>query len=127
MNDLLRSAIESVFRQESGKIIAGLIRVSGSFDLAEEAMQDAFAAALTHWQQAGIPANPAAWITSAARRKLVDYARRARTRRDKEDALAYETERSIEPEDTFAEAEAMNFPDDRLRLIFTCCHPALNA
>lgn len=127
MNDDLRSVIESVFRQESGKIIAGLIRISGSFDLAEEAMQDAFAAALVHWQQAGIPENPAAWITSVAHRKLVDYARRARTRRDKEDALAYETETSITPDDPFARAEAMNFPDDRLRLIFTCCHPALNA
>jgi RNA polymerase sigma-70 factor (ECF subfamily) len=127
MNDDLRAAIESIFRQESGKIIAGLIRVSGSFDLAEEALQDAFAAALVHWQQAGIPENPAAWITSTAHRKLVDYARRARTRRDKEDALAYETETSIAPEDPFAGAEAMNFPDDRLRLIFTCCHPALNA
>jgi RNA polymerase sigma-70 factor (ECF subfamily) len=90
-------------------------------------MQDAFAAALVHWQQAGIPENPVAWITSAAHHKLVDYARRARTRRDKEDALAYETEPSITPEDPFAGAEAMNFADDRLRLIFTCCHPALNA
>src|SRR5215469_6199706 len=98
MNDDLRRAIEFVFRQESGKIIAGLIRVSGSFDLAEEAMQDAFAAALAHWQQAGIPENPAAWITSAAHRKLVEYARRARTRRDKEGALAYETETSVTPE-----------------------------
>src|SRR6516162_3806415 len=124
MNHDLRCAIESVFRQESGKIVAGLIRVSGSFDLAEEAMQDAFAAALVHWQQAGIPANPAAWITATARRKLVDYARRARTRRDKEDALAYGTETSIAPEDPFAGTEAMSFPDDRLRLIFTCCHPA---
>jgi RNA polymerase sigma-70 factor (ECF subfamily) len=127
MNRDLRCTIESVFRQESGKIVAGLIRVSGSFDLAEEAMQDAFAAALVHWQQAGIPANPAAWITATARRKLVDYARRARTRRDKEDALAYGTETSIAPEDPFAGTEAMSFPDDRLRLIFTCCHPALNA
>src|SRR5262252_5766169 len=127
MNDDLRSAIESVFKQESGKIIAGLIRVSGSFDLAGEALQDAFAAALIHWQQSGIPEKPAAWITSAAHRKLVDYARRTRTRLDKEDALAYETETSIAPEDPFAGAEVMNFPDDRLRLIFTCCHPALNA
>jgi RNA polymerase sigma-70 factor (ECF subfamily) len=127
MNHDLRCAIESVFRQESGKIVAGLIRVSGSFDLAEEAMQDAFAAALAHWQQGGIPANPAAWITSTARRRLIDFARRARTRSDKEDALAYETETSVAPEDPFAGAEAMNFPNDRMRLMFTCCHPALNA
>jgi RNA polymerase sigma-70 factor (ECF subfamily) len=127
MSHDLRNVIESVFRQESGKIIAGLIRVSGSFDLAEEAMQDAFAAALVHWPEGGIPENPAAWITSTAHRKLVDYARRARTRHDKEDALAYETETSIAPENPFAHDEAMKFPDDRLRLMFTCCHPALNA
>jgi len=127
MSHDLRNVIESVFRQESGKIIAGLIRVSGSFDLAEEGMQDAFAAALVHWPEGGIPENPAAWITSTAHRKLVDYARRARTRHDKEDALAYETETSIAPENPFAHDEAMKFPDDRLRLMFTCCHPALNA
>jgi RNA polymerase sigma-70 factor (ECF subfamily) len=122
-----RNVIESVFRHESGKIIAGLIRFSGAFDLAEEAMQDAFAAALVHWPEGGIPKNPAAWITSTAHRKLVDYARRARTRHDKEDALAYETKTSIAPENQSADDEAMKFPDDRLRLIFTCCHPALNA
>ena len=84
--DELRSTVDSIFRRESGRIIAGLIRVSQSFDLAEEAMQDAFAAALTHWVK-GIPDNPAAWITAAARRKLIDYARRERTRRDKQDQL----------------------------------------
>ena len=72
----LRATIESVFRQESGIIIAGLIRVSGSFDLAEEAMQEAFAAALTHWPTSGVPQNPAAWITTVARRKIVDFVRR---------------------------------------------------
>src|SRR6516225_3453300 len=100
--DDLRNTADAIFRRESGKIIAGLIRVSGSFDLAEEAMQDAFAAALVHWRQAGVPENPAAWITSAAHHKLVDYARRARTRHEKEDALAYETETSIAPENPFA-------------------------
>ena len=98
--------------------------MSQSFDLAEEAMQDAFAAALTHWVN-GIPDNPAAWITAAARRKLIDYARRERTRRDKQDQLLYETETSTSEADPIADAE-MDFPDDRLRLIFTCCHPALN-
>src|SRR6516225_8392514 len=120
----IRSTAESVFRQESGRIIAGLIRISGSFERAEEAMQEAFASALAAWPVKGIPGNPAAWIITAARRKLIDAARRERTRRDKEDALKYELESSgsaAEPEDT-----AMDFPDDRLRLIFTCCHPALN-
>jgi RNA polymerase sigma-70 factor, ECF subfamily len=124
--DELRAAVESVFRRESGRIIAGLIRVSGSFDLAEEAMQDAFAAALARWPAQGIPDSPAAWITAVARRKLIDYARRARTRRDKADDLLRETEASQTDEAPGVDADAMSFPDDRLRLIFTCCHPALN-
>lgn len=124
--DELRSRIESVFRNESGRIIAHLIRVSGSFDLAEEAMQDAFAAALNHWPERGIPDNPAGWITAAAHRKLIDYARRGRTRREKEDQLLYETPTTTDPEEMPGEGDDMDFPDDRLRLIFTCCHPALN-
>lgn len=126
MADDLRSTVETVFRQQSGRIIAGLIRLSGSFDLAEEAIQDAFAAALVHWPHKGAPENPGAWITAAARRKLIDYARRERTRRNKEDFLAYETESSTVPGDASSETDEENFPDDRLRLIFTCCHPALN-
>jgi RNA polymerase sigma-70 factor, ECF subfamily len=122
--DELRSTVDGIFRRESGRIIAGLIRMSQSFDLAEEAMQDAFAAALTHWVN-GVPDNPAAWITATARRKLIDYARRERTRRDKQDQLLYETETSTSGTDPIGDAD-MDFPDDRLRLIFTCCHPALN-
>src|SRR5215510_9124790 len=87
----LRSAVEQVFRRESGRIVAGLIRVSQSFDLAEEAMQDALASALVDWEKKGIPENPAAWINAVARRKLVDYARRDRTRRSNQDQLLYET------------------------------------
>src|SRR5438874_5060417 len=121
----LRATIESVFRQESGIIIAGLIRVSGSFDLAEEAMQEAFAAALTHWPTSGVPQNPAAWITTVARRKIVDFVRRDRVRQEKHDRLLKETETATRPEDP-VDDDSMNFPDDRLRLIFTCCHPALN-
>jgi RNA polymerase sigma-70 factor, ECF subfamily len=124
--DELRASIDSIFRQESGRIIAGLIRISGSFDVAEEAMQDAFAAACSNWPEKGVPQNPGAWITAVAQRKLVDYARRDRTRRDKEDALIYDTPTSTAPEDPFNPNEDMSFPDDRLRLIFTCCHPALN-
>src|SRR6516164_7132869 len=123
--EILRETVEAVFRRESGKIIAGLIRISGSFDLAEEAMQDAFAAALEHWP-AEMPENPAAWIASAARRKLIDYARRERTRRDKEDQLLYETNTVTREPDPADEASLMDFADDQLRLMFTCCHPALN-
>ena len=128
----LHTTVEQIFRQESGRIIAGLIRVSQSFDLAEEAMQDALASALYHWEQKGIPANPGAWINAVAQRKLIDYARRDRTRRDNQDQLLYETNKSVASCEENAESgasdceEEMNFPDDRLRLIFTCCHPALN-
>jgi RNA polymerase sigma-70 factor (ECF subfamily) len=122
-----KAVAESVFRQQSGRIIATLIRISGSFDLAEEAVQDAFAAALVRWPTAGIPDNPAAWITTAAHRKLIDFLRRDRTRREKQDPLRYETPTSYQTEhgDCF-DASSMNYPDDRLRLIFTCCHPAIN-
>ena len=120
------TVIESVFRQESGRIIATLIRLSGSFDLAEEAMHEAFAAALGNWQERGIPENPGAWITAVAHRKLIDYVRRERTKIEKQDVLLYETEMSLRKEDISSDATSMTFPDDRLRLIFTCCHPALN-
>jgi RNA polymerase sigma-70 factor, ECF subfamily len=118
-----RATVESVFRSESGRIIAGLIRVSRSFYLAEEAMQDAFAAAVASWQADGIPDNPAAWITAAARRKLIDYARRENTRRNNEGQLIYEYESRCS---TIDEEMSRPFEDDRLSLIFTCCHPAIN-
>jgi RNA polymerase sigma-70 factor (ECF subfamily) len=118
-------AIEAVFRRESGRILAGLIRMSGSFDRAEEALQEALALALARWPVTGIPQNGAAWITAVAQRKLIDGARRDRTRLEKQDELRADLERpSTMPEPD--EEAAMHFPDDRLRLIFTCCHPALN-
>ena len=122
MDDHL-ATVESVFRSESGRIIAGLIRISHSFDLAEEAMQDAFAAAVVSWRTEGIPCNPAAWIATTARRKLIDYVRREQTRRNHEGQLLYEYEsRSC----AIDEEMSRPFEDDRLSLIFTCCHPALN-
>lgn len=117
------ATVEQVFRSESGRIIAGLIRVSHSFDLAEEAMQDAFAAAVISWRNEGVPVNPAAWITAAARRKLIDYARREQTRRNHEGQLLYEYESRSNAID---EEMSRPFDDDRLSLMFTCCHPALN-
>src|SRR5579863_10183505 len=122
----IRSVAESVFRQESGRIVASLIRVSCSFDRAEEAMQEAFASALASWPVKGIPENPPAWIMTTARHKLIDAIRREQTRRDRQDSLAYETETATTFEDAGLE-DAMYFSDDRLRLIFTCCHPALHA
>ena len=105
--------------------MATLIRLSGSFDWAEEALQEAFASALATWPRSGMPANPAAWIMTTARHRLVDFARRDHTRAEKEDAVTYDIQMrggsEADPED-----DAMHLPDDRLRLIFTCCHPALN-
>jgi len=121
----VRALAEAVFREESGRIVASLIRISGSFDRAEEAMQEAFASALASWPETGVPANPGAWITTAAHRRIIDAVRRERTRRDKQDSLRYEIESSAPATQEFEE-EPMGFADDRLRLIFTCCHPALN-
>jgi RNA polymerase sigma-70 factor, ECF subfamily len=122
MDDHL-ATVEAVFRTESGRIIAGLIRISHSFDLAEEAMQEAFAAAVVSWRTQGIPSNPAAWIATTARRKLIDYARREQTRRNNEGQLLYEYESRS---NTIDDEMSRPFEDDRLSLIFTCCHPALN-
>lgn len=122
-----KTVVEEVFRQESGRIIATLIRLAGSFDLAEEAMQEAFTTALQSWPEKGVPDNPGAWITAVAQRKLIDHGRRERTRREKQDPLLYETPTTHAPEaEALFAGEEMNYPDDRLRLIFTCCHPALN-
>ena len=120
-----QATAESVFREESGKIIATLIRLSGSFDRAEDAVQEAFASALASWPKTGIPSNPAAWLMTTAHRKLIDQGRRERTQREKEDAVRYEIE-ALRPASEPELETAMHLPDDRLRLIFTCCHPALN-
>lgn len=117
----VESEVERVFREEHGRIIATLIRRCGSFDLAQEAMQDALVAALTHWREHGMPDSPAAWITTTANRKLIDIVRRARTRRDKQVLLCEESE-TTEAGGGMSEEPSQ----DRLRLIFTCCHPALS-
>jgi RNA polymerase sigma-70 factor, ECF subfamily len=117
--------IEQVFREEYGRIIATLIRISGSFDLAEEALQEAFIVAVSKWELEGPPDNPGAWLTTVAHRKLLDALRRDRTRTDKQAELTYETTRLqpyVEPE---LFEDVVEYSDDRLRLIFTCCHPSL--
>jgi RNA polymerase sigma-70 factor (ECF subfamily) len=125
-SDAAHDAVDRLFREEQGRAVATLIRVTGDFDLAEEAVQDAFISALETWPQRGIPINPGAWITTTARNRAIDRLRRRRRLTEKTETLAreaaLETElRAIEtgPEDT------MQIADDRLRLIFTCCHPAL--
>jgi RNA polymerase sigma-70 factor (ECF subfamily) len=126
----LKSIADCVFREESGRIVASLIRISGSFDLAEEAMQEAFASALVHWPARGVPEKPGAWIMAVAHRKLIDGVRRATTRTGKQDALTQEVQRSAACLNHGAAndmpVDSTEYPDDRLRLIFTCCHPALN-
>jgi RNA polymerase sigma-70 factor (ECF subfamily) len=118
--------VDRLFREEQGRAVATLIRVLGDFDLAEEAVQDAFIAALETWPARGVPDNPGAWITTTARNRAIDRLRRRRRLSEKIDALGRETTesalRSIDPEPA---EDAMHLADDRLRLIFTCCHPAL--
>ncbi len=122
----MSETLEQVFREEYGRIIATLIRTSRSFDLAEEALQEAFISAASTWERDGTPRNPAAWLTTVAHRKLLDAVRRDQTRADKQAEIEYETTRLqpfIEPDCADVPVE---YPDDRLRLIFTCCHPSLS-
>ncbi len=114
--------IEQIYREESGRILATLIRLLGDFDLAEEAMQDAFAAALAQWPSAGVPANPRAWLVSAGRNKAVDLLRRRALLEAKREDLARLTALALDVSEI---PEENMLKDDRLRLIFTCCHPAL--
>jgi RNA polymerase sigma-70 factor (ECF subfamily) len=117
-------AAERAFRQESGRVLATLIRhLGGDFQLAEDAVQDAFAAALATWPRDGEPGNPGAWITTTARRKAIDRLRRERLLHDRLPALHTLMELDHADEDLPEEGSALD--DDRLRLVFTCCHPAL--
>ncbi|MEO5703455.1 MAG: RNA polymerase sigma factor [Candidatus Limnocylindrales bacterium] len=118
--------VDRLFREESGRVVATLIRVLGDFDLAEEAVQDAFARALETWSSQGVPRNPAAWITTTARNAAIDRIRRRRRLADKTDELRREIEIDANAgSEGMEEASDTDAIDDRLRLIFTCCHPAL--
>jgi RNA polymerase sigma-70 factor (ECF subfamily) len=108
--------VDRLFRRESGRAVATLIRVLGDFDLAEEAVQDAFVVALQRWPVTGVPDNPGAWITTTARNRAIDRLRRARVLEAKLAGL-----------EALATEPPGEVPDDRLRLMFTCCHPALAA
>ncbi|MGH2590490.1 MAG: RNA polymerase sigma factor [Actinomycetota bacterium] len=108
-----------MFRREQGRAVATLIRVLGDFELAEDAVQEAFAEALRTWPDRGVPRNPGGWITTTARNRAIDRIRRERTLREKTEALTRLEALGGDETDVSA------IPDDRLRLIFTCCHPAL--
>src|SRR4051795_4382144 len=112
-----RERVEALFRRESGRAVASLIRVLGDFALAEDAVQEAFLVALERWPAHGVPDNPGAWITTVARNKALDRVRRERVLEAKREQI----ERGLLELD----APADEIPDDRLRLIFTCCHPAI--
>src|SRR5262245_52775947 len=122
--------LERVFHEEYGRIIATLIRLSQSFDVAEAALQEAFVSAAASWERDGTPRNPGAWLTAVGHRKLLDAVRREKTKAGKQSQLQYEAERLQplpEPGPATDTADgAMEYPDDRLRLMFTCCHPALS-
>ncbi len=118
----VRKAVEEVYRTESRRILATLIRLLGDFDLAEEALQDAFAAALEQWMRKGVPANPRAWLVSAGRFKAIDgLRRRARFEAPLDEAAGRIGADAADP----SEINEAGIEDDELRLIFTCCHPAL--
>ena len=114
--------IEEIFRAEHGRILATLIRLLGDMDVAEEALQDAFAVALEQWPEAGTPANPVAWLVSTGRHKAIDRLRRGARLAQKREEIARHLELSAPLSD---QDEETPVPEDRLRLIFTCCHPAL--
>jgi len=114
--------LEKLHREESGRILSTLIGLLGDFDLAEEMLQEAYATALQKWPSEGTPSNPRAWLVSTARHKAIDRLRRDRRLDSKREEIAKSTELFAQSE--IEQADDM-FPDDRLRLIFTCCHPSL--
>jgi len=117
-----RATVEAVYRAESRRVFATLVRLLGDFDVAEEALHDAFRAALEQWPREGVPANPRAWLVSAGRFKAIDGLRR----RARFDPLGDEVDRIAGDDDSSTWGEG-GIEDDRLRLVFTCCHPALPA
>src|SRR5678815_1236684 len=121
----VHETIEKVFREEYGRIIATLIRLTGYFDRAEEALQEAFTSAAANWPTDGVPRNPGAWLTAVAHRKVIDSIRQHKTREAKQSQLEYETER-LQIDDPLEGVNGEEYPDDRLRLIFTCCHPSIS-
>jgi RNA polymerase sigma-70 factor (ECF subfamily) len=123
----LHAAIERTFRDEHGRVLAGLIGNFGDFDVAEDALQDACVLALKQWPQSGIPANPAAWLTSVAKRRAIDRHRRDQNFTRQQAVIHGEMgyDQTSTPEAEAEHALEDTIPDERLKLMFTCCHPAL--
>jgi RNA polymerase sigma-70 factor (ECF subfamily) len=119
------AAAEAAFRDERAAVLATLIRQVGDFQLAEDAVQDAFAAAIVAWERDGVPRKPGAWITTTARRKAIDRLRRDRVLADRVERLGVLAELETAAPDGDDDEPPTTIGDDRLRLIFTCCHPAL--
>lgn len=117
----MQGTVEEVFREEWGRAVAILTRILGDLELAEDAVQDAFATALERWPRDGVPRNPGAWIVTTARNRAIDRIRRDRLFRQKAEAIARLRELPADEDDVTA------IPDERLALVFTCCHPALAA
>jgi RNA polymerase sigma-70 factor, ECF subfamily len=122
----VHARVTEAFREEYARVVASVLRVLRDVDAAEEVVQEAFAQALAHWPADGTPARPGAWLLTTARRRALDRLRRARRAEAHGQAIAYEAtlDAMDEPPDV-SDPEAI--PDDRLRLIFTCCHPGLAA
>jgi RNA polymerase sigma-70 factor, ECF subfamily len=124
--DQIRELLDSLYREDSGRILATLIRLLGDFDLAEEAMHEAFAAALSVWPTSGVPGNPRPWLISTARFKAIDtLRRRARFDASQDELVRYLEAGSAERPHEENSFDDDSLEDDRLRLIFTCCHPSL--
>jgi RNA polymerase sigma-70 factor, ECF subfamily len=121
----VKTAVDAAFREEWGRVVATLIRVTGDWDLAEECAQDAFAMALQRWPRDGIPGRPGAWLTTAARNRAIDVLRRRAVGAAKLREVAA-TSPGDEARPFAAGTDHSGVPDDRLRLMFTCCHPALS-
>ena len=121
-DDRVHETVNAVYQSDSRRVLATLIRLLGDFDAAEEAMHDAFRAALEQWPRDGVPDNPRAWLVSTGRFKAIDKRRRG-SRFEPLDEVAHAAGLAVDDEAAWADEEAVD--DDRLRLIFTCCHPAL--
>lgn len=120
-----RAAIDRVFREEAGRVIATMIKAVGDFELAQDAVQDAFATALRRWPDEGVPHRPAAWLTTVARNRALDRIRRRRTHTEREGELRMLAQVEEALDVLLDRLDGRGLPDERLRLVFTCCHPAL--